>query len=257
MSYYALDLMEAELHRTLAAVPAGTFQYVQCFGLWGTYDDGLVWFGRAENAGKSKAILSLGSSIGNFTREEAASFIQQFGSILNPHDMLLIGVDACQDPKKVYPAYNDHDGVTHRFTLNGLQHANELLAYTAFRPEDWEAVGEYDQDGERHRAFVSPNKDVHVEGIMVRKGEKVRIEESYKYSPGQAKRLWSEAGVIESASWANEVGSYGTYSRLLDDFIYPTIWNLIRHVRFSNHYPQISHSPAHAPTTRHHVPHQT
>lgn len=98
--------MHDELVRTLALVPDGTFNYVTCAGLWGTYDDGLEWLKRPENADKPKAILSMGSSIGNFTPGEAVDFIAQFASELGPEDVMLIALDGCQDADKVYHAYN-------------------------------------------------------------------------------------------------------------------------------------------------------
>ncbi|CAK3926972.1 Hypothetical predicted protein [Lecanosticta acicola] len=222
VSYYALDLMYSELERTLGASPTGAFKHVKCFGLWGTYDDGLGWLKKPENANKPKAILSLGSSIGNFTRDEAAGFIAQFADILKPADTLLIGLDACRIPDKVYSAYNDSDGLTHHFTINGLHHANRLLGYDAFEIDNWEAVGEYDEEGGRHRAFVVPKKDLHVGGIALKEGEKVRIEESYKYNHAQALRLWADAGVIEASVWANHNGSYGLHMLSKPAEMYPT-----------------------------------
>lgn len=180
VAYYALDLMYDELVRTLALVPEGTYQHVRCAGLWGTYDDGLAWLKQPKNSGQPKAILSMGSSIGNFTPSEAVEFLAQFAAELTPQDLMLIALDGCQDADKVYHAYNDKADVTHNFTSNGLKHANRLLDYEAFRVEDWDAIGEFDQQGSRHRAFVVPNKDVTVEGVLIRKGERVRIEESYK-----------------------------------------------------------------------------
>ena len=212
MSYYALDLMRSELERTLAAVPEGTFKHVQCFGLHGTYDDGLEWLQNKENASRSKVVLSLGSSIGNFTRPEAAAFAKQFADILSPSDRLLFGVDACQEPEKVYHAYNDSEGITNEFTLNGLKHANKLLGHTAFDLADWDAIGYYDEQDGRHQAFVSPKREVRVEGVLVHAGEKIRIEESYKYSPAQAQELWEASNVIEGASWTNCTGSYSKFS---------------------------------------------
>ncbi|EME40669.1 hypothetical protein DOTSEDRAFT_74272 [Dothistroma septosporum NZE10] len=211
ISYYALDLMQSELKRTLAQVPTGTYHYVKCFGLWGTYDDGLDWLKTPDNAGKPKTILSLGSSIGNFTREESVGFVKQFADILRPGDTFMIGLDACQDPETVYHAYNDDTGVTHQFTMNGLHHANKLLGREAFRIEDWEAVGEYDQVGERHRAYVVPRRDVEVEGILCKKGERINIEESYKYNQEQAIHLFREASVQEVTYWTNETHSYGLH----------------------------------------------
>lgn len=178
VTYYALDLMQSELDRTLADVPEGTFRHVECAGLLGTYDDGLEWLKRPENAARPKAILSLGSSIGNFVPEEASAFIGQFAELLGPHDLMLVGIDGCLDPDAVYHAYNDRDGVTRDFTMNGLQHANKLLGYEAFNMDDWYAIGEYDRLGSRHRAFVAPRRDVTVEGVLVKQGERIRIEES-------------------------------------------------------------------------------
>jgi uncharacterized SAM-dependent methyltransferase len=128
--------------------------------------------------------------------------------MLGPADALLFAVDACQEPEKVHRAYNDNHGVTHQFTLNGLVHANELLGYEAFNMADWEAVGRYDVSDGKHQAFVVPKRDTTVEGVTVRKDEKIRIEESYKYSPTQLEHLWRQAGVIEASSWTNTMGDY-------------------------------------------------
>jgi EasF-like predicted methyltransferase len=213
ITYYALDLMHSELERTLEAVPIGTFQHVKCFGLHGTYDDGLEWLKKAENRAKPKLIMSLGSSIGNFTRDEAVGFLSQFVDILSPRDRFLLAIDACLDPARVHKAYNDSIGTTHQFTLNGLDHANKLLGREAFSRDAWEAVGEYDSVGNRHRAFVKPTKDgVQVEGVSFERGEMVRIEESYKYSHEQSSALFESAGVIESAVWRNGNANYGNKS---------------------------------------------
>ena len=53
---------------------------------------------------------SVGSSIGNFPRKEAAAFLRQIAASLGPRDNLLLGVDECEDAEKVYSAYNDSEG---------------------------------------------------------------------------------------------------------------------------------------------------
>src|SRR5437667_3636835 len=124
--YFALDLSLPELHRTLSVFPNGTYKYVKCYGLHGTYDDGLEWLKEPENRSKPKCVLSLGSSIGNFTRDEAAEFLGGFAnSVLQPGngDLMLVGLDACKNPDKVWRAYNDPKGITEAFIMNGLLHA--------------------------------------------------------------------------------------------------------------------------------------
>ncbi|KAF4549171.1 Histidine-specific methyltransferase-like protein [Elsinoe fawcettii] len=211
VSYYALDLSREELERTLAEIPIGTFRHVKCFGLWGTYDDGLAWLKQPKNLKRPKTILSLGSSIGNFDRKEAAEFLAQFRDVLGAGDSFLLGVDACTNPEKVYHAYNDRHGLTHEFVLQGLSQANQLLGYVAFNVADWEVIGEYDSAAGRHHAFVSPKKDVVVEGIQIPAGERIRIEESYKYDFAQSEELFQAAGMIEGTRWTNDDGDYALF----------------------------------------------
>ena len=192
--------MYSELERTLADVPAGLYKHVTCSGLWGTYDDGLAWLKQAENAARPKAILSLGSSIGNFTPEEAIPFISQFAAELRDEDLMLVALDGCQEAEKVYHAYNDQGDVTHNFTLNGLKHANKLLGHNAFELSDWEAHGEYDTENSRHRAFVVPKTDVTVEGVQISKGEKIQIEESNKVPVSEAGKWWDSVDVLAKQS---------------------------------------------------------
>jgi L-histidine Nalpha-methyltransferase / hercynylcysteine S-oxide synthase len=198
-----------ELERTFAEVYAGDYRYVRCFGLHGTYDDGLEWLQQPENLDKPKTLLWLGSSIGNFTRSDASSFLSAIAAALKSRDQLIVGIDACKHPERVFHAYNDRDGVTHDFILNGLRHANTLLGNEVFEEGQWLVHGEYDAAGGRHQAFVYPVEDVVVNGVPIRKGERFRIEQSHKYSPDESQRLWEEAGIIEGARWTNSAGDYG------------------------------------------------
>jgi EasF-like predicted methyltransferase len=209
VEYYALDVSLKELERTLSVVPDGTFQFVKCFGLHGTYDDGLEWLKSNGIAERPKTILTLGSSIGNFNRTDGAGFLRSFAAALQPGDAIIVGIDACKDPERVFHAYNDKEGVTHEFILNGLLHANKLLGHAAFDIKQWKAIGQYDGIKGRHHAFVSPRQDVIVDGVTIRADEKVHIEESYKYSSLDTAQLWDAAGLIEGAKWSNSDANYG------------------------------------------------
>lgn len=194
-------------------MPEGIYKHVKCSGLHGTYDDGLEWLKNPDIAARPKTILSLGSSIGNFTRPEAAAFVNQFATVLRSGDTMLIGIDSCQDPEKVFHAYNDMEGLTHEFVLNGLWHANRLLGTEHFKREEWRVIGEYvyDETGGRHQAFVTPLKDVSIDDILIRQGERIRIEESYKWSAEEVSHLWNAAGVVEGCKWSHYTGEYGKW----------------------------------------------
>lgn len=208
MDYYALDLSLEELQRTFSEVSTSTYTHVRFHGLHGTYDDGLTWLKNPENRKQSLCILSLGSSVGNFTRDDAAGFLRGFAELLGPSDSMLIGLDACKDPAKVYRAYNDRKGTTHKFYVNGLVHANVVLGADAFKPDQWQVVTVYDEEGGRHRAFYSPTQDVSINGIKLHKGEKFLFEESYKYSTEESEQLWRNAGLIPVAAFGNSSDQY-------------------------------------------------
>ncbi|KAK0621601.1 hypothetical protein B0T17DRAFT_618029 [Bombardia bombarda] len=210
VDYYALDLSLKELRRTLAQLPA--YKHVRSHGLLGTYDDGREWLKLAPNASRQKCILSLGSSIGNFDRAEASEFLKTFADVLGHGDTMLIGLDACDDPAKVYRAYNDSKGLTHEFVLNGLRHANEVLGETTFNEKDWKVIGEYvyDTEGGRHQAFYSPVRDTIVMGELIRSHDRVQVEQSVKYSADESKILWSRSGMAEIGQWRHSK-EYGVH----------------------------------------------
>ena len=208
MDYYALDLSLPELKRTLAAVRPDDYQHVRFRGLYGTYNDGLAWLKLPENVARPKVVLSLGSSIGNFSRPDAESFLRGFSVVLGPDSKMLIGLDACQDEDKVYHAYNDREGKTREFYLNGLAHANVVIGKEAFRLADWDVVGEYDNTEQRHQAFYTPLVNVTIEDVCIRVGERIRFEESYKYSSSQSTDLWKATGLAAQGVFGNSTDDY-------------------------------------------------
>lgn len=208
MDYYALDLSLSELQRTFSEVSIEDYTHVGFHGLHGTYDDAVAWLKRPENRKRPIAILSMGSSIGNFDRSEAAQFLSQFAEILSPLDAMLIGLDGCKDPDKVFKAYNDSKGITKQFYENGLVHANRILGHEAFKLDEWEVVTGYNADEGHHEAFYSPRKDVTIDGIFIPKGEKLIFEEAYKYGPEEREQLWKDANLIQSAEFGNSSDDY-------------------------------------------------
>ncbi len=208
VEYYALDVSYSELERTLSEIPGNLYKYVNCFALQGTYDDGLQWLKRPENRTRPKIILSLGSSIGNFTRPMAVEFLRGFAAVLDDGDAMLVGIDACKEPDRVSLAYNDSIGTTHKFILNGLAHAGRLLGAKDLCIDAWRVIGEYDIAAGRHQAFLSPKFATTLDGISIAAGERIRIEESYKYSAHDRELLLRDANLVERATWSNQLGNY-------------------------------------------------
>ncbi|KAL8905680.1 MAG: hypothetical protein Q9207_002494 [Kuettlingeria erythrocarpa] len=212
--YYALDLSRSELQRSLLQVPRDTFSNVRCHGLLGTYDDAREWLGRAEIAGRAKCIISLGSTIGSFSRADAAAFLCAFAHSLSGQrqsggSSMLIGLDACTDQKKVFRAYNDAQGMNAQFILNTIDHANGVLGYRAFDKHDWDVQGEWDKLAGSHNQYLVPTRDINFEGLPIVAGKRMLVVKSHKYNPKQQAQLWRSAGLVEYGRWNNEDKSYG------------------------------------------------
>ncbi|KAL4873974.1 hypothetical protein BDV12DRAFT_158831 [Aspergillus spectabilis] len=208
VDYYALDLSLSELERTFSNVCLDEYKSVGFHGLHGTYDDALTWLTDPENRERPTVVLSMGSSIGNFSPPDAAAFLARFAKLLRPEDMVVIGLDACEDAVKVYNAYNDSAGITQKFYENGLVHANRAFGREVFRPDEWEVVTEYDAVDGRHQAFYVPRKDVMIENAHLKKGERIIFEDAFKYGPGGREKLWHEAGLLEAAEFASSSDDY-------------------------------------------------
>ncbi|KKA16396.1 N-methyltransferase [Rasamsonia emersonii CBS 393.64] len=222
VDYYALDLSLEELNRTFAAISPQTYQHVRFHGLHGTYDDALSWLQNPDNRKQPTCVLSMGSSLGNFRRPEAAEFLGRFARLLGSSDSVIVGLDACKDRDKVYRAYNDSKGVTSRFYLNGLSHANAVLGYEAFKPGQWEVVCSFDEANGCHQAFYVPTQDVTINGISLRKGEKILFEEAFKYDLHERERLWRDAGLVPAASFGNSSNDYHIHMLSPASFSLPT-----------------------------------
>lgn len=138
-----------------------------------------------------------GSTIGNFTWEEAASFLTGARELLGPDAIFVIGVDLKKPLDILLPAYNDETGVTAAFNLNLLSRINrelggdfEIGAFTH------EAVYN-DGDGRIEMYLRSQrNQKAAVGGhvFAFRKGEAIHTENSHKYSALEFSALAERSG---------------------------------------------------------------
>ena len=164
---------------------------------------------------KQKCILWLGSSIGNFSRPDAVGFIKTFADKAlrsGSTDFMLIAIDACKDPVRVWHAYNDGQKVTEDFIMNGLENANSILEEKVFIKADWEYVGEYNMDLGGHQAFYKARKDINLgnlfDGTVIKRDEMIWVERSCKYSLKESTQLWEDTYLTEGNRWGTDDGIY-------------------------------------------------
>lgn len=225
VDYFALDLSYTELQRTFAKVNPSNYRYVKFNCFHGTYDDGLAWLSRPEHQDRVNCVLTLGSSVGNFSKAEAAQFLKSFSNALRPKDLIIVGLDGTTDGDRIFTAYNDSQGVTEQFYRNGFNHANSLLGYDAFKQSEWTVVGEYVQKEHKHLASFVALEDVLIDSVLIKKGEKLPFEHAYKYDVDQTDRLWHNSALVPQAAFQDSTGNHSGSRHL-------TIANLTNRNRF-------------------------
>lgn len=150
-----------------------------------------------------------GSSIGNFTPEEALAFLARVHGQCGPGGGLLIGIDLVKDSAVLNAAYDDALGVTAAFNLNVLRHLNRLMA-ADFDLGQWRHVAFYDEAKQRVEMHLEACADTCVAWAggqrRFRRGERIHTENSYKYRKADALALLRDAGFVPAEVWLDEAG---------------------------------------------------
>jgi dimethylhistidine N-methyltransferase len=147
-----------------------------------------------------------GSTIGNFTPEEARDFLSRVRRMVGATGALVLGVDTPKDPAVLHAAYNDAKGVTAEFNKNLLHRMNHEL------------FARFDVDAFWHHAFYDPKEgriEMHLvssarqivqiagRAFVFDEGESITTEYSYKYAPDRIARLAQSAGFNVERSWTD------------------------------------------------------
>lgn len=161
-----------------------------------------------------RLIFFPGSTISNFTPQEALPFLQRLRLVLRPGDYLFIGVDRIKDRGILERAYNDAQGVTAAFNLNLLHRIARELGV------------ELDPTTFEHRAFYNEREcriEMHLESrcdqtvwiggrpVSFRQGESIHTENSYKYSPDGFRTLATSAGYQVRETFSDPQELFGLY----------------------------------------------
>jgi dimethylhistidine N-methyltransferase len=166
---------------------------------------------RLEGLEGPRLVLFMGSTLGNFTPEEAVAFLRELREGLRPEDRFLLGLDLEKEASVLEPAYDDAAGVTAAFNLNLLARLNRELGADfdlgAFRHVAlWHAA---EHRIEMHLESRSA-QTVRIPALGLRldfeAGERIHTENSYKHPPAAVSRLLAEGGFAEEAAWQDDRG---------------------------------------------------
>ena len=157
--------------------------------------------------------LYIGTSIGNFSPEEAQLILRNLCSQLQTGDALLLGTDMVKDEPTLLGAYDDNDGITAAFNLNILHRLNRELG------------ANFDANCFRHRALwnsIESRIEMHLESMQAQDvsienadldlhfmpRETIHTENSYKFTDRSIRNLLRNAGFGIRGTWKDRRGWY-------------------------------------------------
>ena len=147
-----------------------------------------------------------GSTIGNFTNEDALELLRVMHGEAGEGGALLIGVDLQKDPDIIERAYNDSAGVTAEFNLNVLRHLNREFG-ADFKLDAFSHSAEYNPEEGRVelRLVSSEQQDVSVgdEAFTIEEDEAILTEYSHKYTLESFARMAGRAGFDVDRVWTD------------------------------------------------------
>jgi dimethylhistidine N-methyltransferase len=208
--YIAVDIAMPELERSLARM-APDFPEIEMVGVVADFSTGLPLEGVLDET--AVTFFYPGSSIGNFTPEDATAFLSTVRALCAPRpgSGLLIGVDGKKATPILDAAYDDALGVTAAFNRNVLLHLNRRFGF------------DFALDGFEHRGFYNPDLgriEMHLESLREQvvaldgherhftAGERIHTENSYKYTPAEFGAVLRAAGFESVRHWASADRGY-------------------------------------------------
>jgi uncharacterized SAM-dependent methyltransferase len=166
-----------------------------------------------DSFGGTTLALYIGTSIGNFSPEEAQLILRNLCSQLQSGDALLLGTDMAKDERALLAAYDDNDGITAAFNLNILHRLNRELGANfdtaCFRHRVlWNSSESriemhLESTREQHVSIERADLDVH----FIRR-ETIHTENSYKFTDQGIRSLLEEVGFKIRGAWKDGRGWY-------------------------------------------------
>jgi len=186
----AIDELVASLHAELPGLPTEP--------LAAEYGAALTQLASRPGA---KAVLFLGSNIGNFTPEEQVVFLRELAQPLTPADRLLVGFDLRKDPRRIRAAYDDTQGVTAEFNYNLLRRLN-AEAGADFALDAWQHFPDYDPSTGAMRSWLVSRRAQTIrlatlpdQTFEIAAWEAIQTESSFKFTLPQIAGLAAAAGL--------------------------------------------------------------
>lgn len=171
---------------------------------------------KLSQVARTRFVLFIGSSIGNFDERDAVSLLSAVRRGLDVGDALLLGADRRKSPDVLIPAYDDARGVTAAFNKNILVRINRELGAN-FEVSQFDHVALWNDELSRVEIYLEsrceqsvrlPALDLTVEFA---EGERIHTESSHKYSDQAVASLLERSGFDLERSFFDAEQRFGVH----------------------------------------------
>lgn len=205
--YFPIDVSQGALERCQTELSSLT--HIQVRPVADTYLNGLSRAIRTAPTGAQLLLLFLGSTIGNFPREHAATFLADLRQAMRSGDFLLLGTDLLKPVERLLAAYDDPTGVTASFNKNVLGRINRELGGN-FDLRRFTHVAIWEPDHRRVEIHLRSAGAQHVTieaaemEIDFRDRETIWTESSHKFDRLEILEMGRQNGFECAAQWVDE-----------------------------------------------------
>ena len=205
--YFPIDISRSALVKCRGEL--GRIRGVTMEEVEQSYLEGLTAVVARRKRGQAVLVLFLGSTIGNFDREEAQKFLAAVRERLASGDALLLGTDLVKPVDQLLVAYNDPIGVTAAFNLNVLARINRELS-GEFMISDFEHQAVYNRGKQRIEMYLRSKcrQQVRIRDaaltVVMEAGETIWTESSHKFRMEDVGAMARSAGFCCEAQWVDE-----------------------------------------------------
>lgn len=212
--YIPLDVSESAVEESAYRL-LEEYQDLLVSGFIGDFDGSVESFlsGLGDN-GDPRLIIFLGGTIGNFTPEQRASFLEGIRGGMRSGDRLLLGLDLVKDPAILEAAYDDASGATAAFNKNVLSVINHSLG-AGFDPNLFSHRATFDTENEIIEMWLDSLEDqtVHLRipeiDVHFSSGEGVRTEISTKFTRNRIENMFEGSGLSLVDLYSDEDDLFG------------------------------------------------
>ncbi|MBD3346050.1 MAG: L-histidine N(alpha)-methyltransferase [Chitinivibrionales bacterium] len=151
-------------------------------------------------SGARRFFCFFGSTLGNLERDQALSFCTAVASVMQPGDMLLLGLDMVKDRSVLEAAYNDSRNITAAFNRNILTVVNRHID-TDFNLSDFDHRAFYNSSKQRVEMHLAANKELVITSpyltvpVRMRQGQTIHTENSHKFTESHVAQFTHSSGL--------------------------------------------------------------